>query len=689
MFKTILIANRGEIACRVIRTARAMGCQTVAVYSEADRDALHVRMADQAVLIGAAPSAQSYLRADVILQAMAQTDAEAVHPGYGFLSENAAFAEQVEKEGRVFIGPRPKAIAAMGDKVRSKEIASKSGVNVIEGKIAVLESSDQAVTMSRDIGYPVMLKAAAGGGGKGMRVARDDDDVRRAFRSAASEAKSSFGDERLFIEKFIENPRHIEIQIIADSHGNIVYLGERECSIQRRHQKVIEEAPSPFIDAKTRARMGEQAVLLAKAVDYVGVGTVEFIVDEKKNFYFLEMNTRLQVEHPVTEMVTRCDLVEEMIKVAAGQKLPWKQKDITVRGWAMEARIYAEDPQRNFLPSIGRLVSYRAPIKGNQPSTPLRIDTGVEEGSEISMHYDPMIAKLCAFGTSRIQAVDRMAEALDRFHVRGISHNIPFLSDVMQHPRFRKGVFSTAFLDEEYAEGYVPSSFRESNRLWFFAAAAFVHRVVVTAQVSIEGQLAGHEARVPSQWVLCAASQRIPVTITPDEKYSQKIDAKGDKKKSERIDAKGGWQVECAGEKFSMSARWKPGQYEMSCTIGDATRYFQVERKGSGYRLIHQGSIFDVLLLRPREVELYALMPERKAVDMSRYLLSPMPGLLISVAVKEGQKICAGEELAVVEAMKMENVLRAERDGVIEAIETQAGDSLVVDQKILRFEKEE
>ncbi len=735
MFSKILIANRGEIACRIIRTAKAMGCKTVAVFSDADRDAMHVRMADEAIEIGPSPSAQSYLRTDKILAAMEETSAKAVHPGYGFLSENAAFAKAVAEKGWTFIGPGPDAIASMGDKVQSKEIARRAGVHVIPGKIAVLKSDDEAVALSRDIGYPVMLKAAAGGGGKGMRIARNDDDVRRAFRSAASEAKSSFGDDRLFIEKFIENPRHIEIQIMADTHGNVIYLGERECSIQRRHQKVIEEAPSPFATADLRSRMGAQSVLLAKAVDYVGAGTVEFVVDRDRNFYFLEMNTRLQVEHPVTEMVTGCDLVEEMIRVAAGEKLRMRQKDVAIKGWAIEARIYAEDPSRGFLPSTGRLVSCRLPVKGNQSSTPLRVDTGVEEGSEISMYYDPMVAKLCAYGDGRDQALDRMAAALDRFYLRGISHNIPFLADLVRNKNFRKGDFTTAFLDNHYTDGYRPPTSRAGDRFWFLAAICLVHRTVVGNETSISGQLPGHEARVPPEWVVCQGDKRDTVTIVPASSSSSpsavssssssssspsavsssspsassfadphSVDARNDHGASIGADMKHSvdarsmganmkhsskapfeWRITCGEKSFTLLARWQPGQRLLACTIDEKTRYFQVERRGVYYRLTSGGCVFDAMLLRPNVAGLLSLMPVRKAVDLSRYLLSPMPGLLVSVAVREGQRVVAGEELAVVEAMKMENVLCAAKDGVVEKIECKPGDSLVVDQKILQF----
>ena len=662
MFSKILIANRGEIACRVIRTARRMGIKTVAVYSEADAAALHVEMADEAVCVGAAPSAQSYLVIDNILKAIRDTGAEAVHPGYGFLSENAVFATALEKAGIAFIGPGLKAIAAMGDKIESKKLAHAAGVSTVPGYLGVIKDDKEAVKIAREIGYPVMVKASAGGGGKGMRIARDDAETREGFRSATSEAKSSFADDRVFIEKYIEEPRHIEIQILADGHGNTLYLGERECSIQRRHQKVIEEAPSPFLDAKTRKAMGEQAVALAKVVDYRSAGTVEFIVDRDRNFYFLEMNTRLQVEHPVTEYVTGLDLVEQMIRVAAGEKLSFGQKDVKLKGWAIEARVYAEDPFRNFMPSTGRLVRYRPPEEGPD----VRVDTGVYEGGEISMYYDPMVAKLIAGGRTRDEAISRMREALDAFHIRGIAHNIPFLAALMAHPRFHEGRLTTNFIAEEYPEGFRSEDTVHDDPRLLVAVAATVHRIVEDRAASISGQLQGHERRVPDDYVALMGGEEFTLTALPTAH---------------------GAEVTLGEAVYAVHGDWRPGDALFRGEVNGRAVCIQIDRAGIAWRLNHAGSQADIKVMTPRAAMLHRLMPEKMPPDLSAFLLSPMPGLLVSVAVTEGEEVKAGQELAVVEAMKMENVLRATRDGRIGTIHAAAGASLAVDQKILEFEQ--
>jgi len=660
MFKKILIANRGEIACRVIRTCRRLGIGTVAVYSEADRDALHVGMADEAVLIGPPPTAQSYLAVDAILKAIRETGADAVHPGYGFLSENATFARVLADHGVTFIGPGVAAIEAMGDKIESKKLAIKAGVSTVPGHTAPVKNAEDAVAIARKVGYPVMLKASAGGGGKGMRIARNDAECREGLERAQSEARSSFGDDRVFVEKFIENPRHIEIQVLGDSHGNVVYLGERECSIQRRHQKVVEEAPSPFLDAKTRKAMGEQAVALAKAVGYVSAGTVEFIVDSERSFYFLEMNTRLQVEHPVTEMITGLDLVELMIRVAAGERLPFTQKDVKLTGWAIEARIYAEDPFRNFLPSVGRLVRYRAPVENSH----VRVDTGVYEGGEISIYYDPMIAKLVAYGQDRTEAISRMRRALDEFYIRGVNHNIAFLAAVVAHPRFREGRLTTNFIAEEFPGGFHPADAVHDDPDMLIAAAAAVHRAFQERASEISGQVPGHRRRVSDEWIVVLGGHYHPVTVRP---FAE------------------GFEGDVQGRRFRLLTRWRLGEPLLDAEFNGAPSCLQVERDGIGYRLIHSGVQANVVVLNPTAAELYRLMPKKAAQDTSKFLLSPMPGLLVSVAVAVGQEVKAGEELAVVEAMKMENVLRAERDGVVKAIHAKPGDSLAVDQTILEF----
>ncbi|HEY2872111.1 MAG TPA: acetyl/propionyl/methylcrotonyl-CoA carboxylase subunit alpha [Reyranella sp.] len=649
MFDKILIANRGEIACRVIRTCKRLGIKTVAVYSEADADALHVREADEAVFIGPPPATQSYLLIDKIVDACKKTGAQAVHPGYGFLSEKQEFQKALAAADITFIGPDAHAIYAMGDKIESKKLAQAAGVSTVPGHLAAIPNADEAVKIAQKVGYPVMIKASAGGGGKGMRIAYDDAEAKEGFVSATNEAKASFADDRVFIEKYVEEPRHIEIQLIGDGHGNCVYLWERECSIQRRHQKVIEEAPSPFLDAKTRQAMGEQAVALAKAVQYKSAGTVEFIVDKNRNFYFLEMNTRLQVEHPVTELITGLDLVELMIRVAAGEKLPFAQKDVKLEGWAVEARVYAEDPFRNFLPSTGRLVKYREP----KPGPDVRVDTGVYEGGEISMFYDPMIAKLCTYGKTRLDAIDRMRRALDEFYVRGVSHNVPFLAALMAHPRFREGRLTTNFIAEEFKGGFTAKHLPPRDPAVLAAVAAVIDRI----QAHRNGM--AHDTRV-------VLLNRAPVEV-------------------EATGASGGFTVVTGGRKLEIITDWAPGQPLLHGRVDGTAVAVQVDAVGSGWRLIHEGGQADVLVLTPRQAELYALMPVKAAPDTSKFLLSPMPGLLASVAVSEGQEVKAGETLAVVEAMKMENALKAVQDGTVKTLHAKAGDSLKVDQKIIEF----
>ncbi len=660
MFKKILIANRGEIACRVIRTARLMGIRTVAVYSDADRNALHVRLADEAVRIGPAPSAQSYLVIDNIVAACKATGADAVHPGYGFLSEKTAFAAALEKAGVAFIGPKAHAITAMGDKIESKKLAMKAGVSTIPGYTDVIDGPEHAVKVARDIGYPVMLKASAGGGGKGMRVVRNDDECRDGFQRATNEAVSSFGDGRVFAEKYIEEPRHIEIQILADAHGNTLYLNERECSIQRRHQKVIEEAPSAFLDAKTRKAMGEQAVALSRAVDYQSAGTVEFIVDKNRNFYFLEMNTRLQVEHPVTELITGLDLVELMIRVAAGEKLPLKQSDVKINGWALEARVYAEDPFRNFLPSIGRLVRCQPPAESDS----VRVDTGIEEGSEVSMYYDPMIAKLITSGSTRDEAINRMADALDAYHIRGVSHNISFLNALVCHPRFREGRISTNFIAEEYPDGFRSADVAQAEPHLPIVIAATVHRRFMDRAARLSGQLPSHERKVGSAFVVVIAEQHHAVSVVP---------------------VAGGHEVRLGGRTHRVSTAWQFGDALIRADVDGRSVCFQLDRVGVRYRLSYRGAQLDALVCEPRAAELSRLMLAKVPPDLSKFLLSPMPGLLVRLAVTVGQELKAGEEIAVVEAMKMENSLRATDDVTVKKILAEQGQSLVVDQPIIEF----
>ena len=661
MFDKILIANRGEIACRVIKSAQKMGIKTVAVFSDADRSSLHVQMADEAVNIGPPPSAQSYLLKDRILQACLDSGAQAVHPGYGFLSENSEFCESLAAAGIKFIGPETHAIESMGDKITSKQIAAEAGVNTIPGFSDVLKDADHAVEIANKLGYPVMLKATAGGGGKGMRVAYDDAECREGFERASNEARSGFGDDRMFAEKFIEEPRHIEIQIIADGHGNVVYLNERECSLQRRHQKVIEEAPSPFLDENTRKNMGEQAVALAKAVEYQSAGTVEFIVDAQRNFYFLEMNTRLQVEHPVTEFITGFDLVELMIRVADGEKLPMTQADVGINGWAIESRVYAEDPFRNFLPSIGRLVNYRPPENNEH----VRVDTGVYEGGEVSMYYDPMIAKLITYGADREEAIAHMRSALDRFIIRGVTSNLSFLSSLMVHPRFVSGNMSTNMIGEEYPDGFHPADVPHEDPSIFISVVASMLRGYRDRAARIDGQLVGHERSVPSKWVVVINNEHHPVEV---------------------VAVQGGHDVIYNGRTYAVRSRWEFGQHLFSGTINGDEIFVQVERKDQIYRLFHNGSQVDAQVITPKGAEFLQYMPIKTPPDMSKYLLSPMPGLLVSLAVAEGQSINAGEELAVLEAMKMENTLLAERDCVVAKIHYEPGESLAVDDKIMEFE---
>ncbi|MER9404490.1 acetyl/propionyl/methylcrotonyl-CoA carboxylase subunit alpha [Mesorhizobium caraganae] len=669
MFTKILIANRGEIACRVIKTARKMGIATVAVYSDADRDAVHVEMADEAVHIGPSPAAQSYLLPEKIIAACKETGAQAVHPGYGFLSERAAFCEALEAEGIVFIGPKPKAIKAMGDKIESKKFANAAKVSTVPGWLGVIENADHAEKIAGEIGYPVMIKASAGGGGKGMRIAWSQSEVRDGFDRARSEAKSSFGDDRVFIEKFVVDPRHIEIQVLADAHGNALYLGERECSIQRRNQKVAEEAPSPFLDAKTRKAMGEQAVALAKAVDYQSAGTVEFIVDAEKNFYFLEMNTRLQVEHPVTELVTGIDLVEQMIRVAAGERLALKQSDVKLNGWAVESRLYAEDPYRNFLPSIGRLTRYRPPEEGTFGDIVIRNDTGVTEGSEISMFYDPMVAKLCTWAPTRIEAIDAMSEALDSFVVDGIEHNIPFLAALMQHPRWREGRISTGFIAEEYPDGFAPIVPNEDEKAVLAAIATAVELLRRDRLDRLGGRLAPHSGALKRDWVVKIGEDYLSASILEGMvSIPMEID----------LSVNG-------GKALTVTSGWRPGDLIWRGHVGARKVTAQIRPLPNGLRIAWKGMSVNARAMLPRIAELERLMPEKVAPDTSKMLLCPMPGLVVSIAVVEGQEVKAGETLAVVEAMKMENVLRADRDLTVAKLNAKPGDSLAVDAVIMEF----
>ena len=666
MFKKILIANRGEIACRVIKTARKMGIQTVAIYSDADRNALHVQMADEAVHIGPPPANQSYIVIDKVMDAIRQTGAEAVHPGYGFLSENAKFAEALQAEGVAFIGPPVGAIEAMGDKITSKKIAQDAKVSTVPGYMGLIEDADEAVRISNEIGYPVMIKASAGGGGKGMRIAWNDQEAREGFQSSKNEAANSFGDDRIFIEKFVTQPRHIEIQVLCDSHGNGVYLHERECSIQRRNQKVVEEAPSPFLDEATRKAMGEQAVSLAKAVGYTSAGTVEFIVDGERNFYFLEMNTRLQVEHPVTELITGVDLVEQMIRVAAGEALPMKQSDLKINGWAIENRLYAEDPYRGFLPSIGRLTRYRPPAESVSDDAVVRNDTGVYEGGEISMYYDPMIAKLCTWGPSREQAIETMRVALDSFEVEGIGHNLPFLSAVMDHPKFISGDMTTAFIAEEYPDGFEGVVLDGYTLRRVAAASAAMHRVAEIRRTRVSGRMDNHERRVGSEWSVLVQGEQFDVTIAADHQGSTIRFADG--------------------EEMRVASDWTPGDKLATLEVDGAPLVLKVGKQTGGYRVRTRGADLRVHVLTPRQAQLFALMPEKIAPDTSKLLLCPMPGLIVKVNVEVGDEVQEGQALCTVEAMKMENILRAEKKGKVSKINAAAGESLAVDEVIMEFE---
>ena len=661
MFTKILIANRGEIACRVIKTTRRMGIKTVSVYSDADKDSRHVEMADESVRIGPPPSAQSYLVIEQIVKACKKTGAEAVHPGYGFLSENPAFCAALEKEGIVFIGPKAHAMEAMGDKIASKRLALAAGVNTIPGHNSAIASPEEAVEIAKILGYPVMIKASAGGGGKGLRVADDDVQCREGFASCRNESKSAFGDDRVFIEKFVKDPRHIEIQVLGDAHGNIVYLNERECSIQRRHQKVIEEAPSPFLDDATRTAMGEQAVQLARAVQYQSAGTVEFVVDKHKAFYFLEMNTRLQVEHPVTEAITGLDLVELMIRVAAGERLPLAQKDVHRDGWAIECRINAEDPFRNFLPSSGRVVKFIPP-----PESPgqVRVDTGMYEGGEVSMYYDSMIAKLICHGATRDVAIARMRDALNAFVIRGVTSNIAFQAALMQHPRFVSGDFNTGLIGEEYPNGFHASSLVHDDPLLLAAVAALVRRRYIARAVQTSGQLRGHRRNVGHDWVVMMDAQQFALRLTP---------------------IAGGCTIAYKGETYELLSDWKLGDLIFRGTWNRQHVCLQVQRVGWRYRINHWGTQAEITVLTARAAHLLSLMPVKPKPDLSRFLLSPMPGLLAELSVSAGQEVKAGEKLAVIEAMKMENVLRAEADGVVKELRAAQGDTLAVDQPILEF----
>jgi len=690
MFTKILIANRGEIACRVIATARKMGIKTVAVYSDADKEARHVKLADEAVNIGPAPSRESYLLADKIIAACKATGAQAVHPGYGFLSENAEFSKRVEEEGITFIGPKHYSIGKMGDKIESKKLAGAAGVNCIPGVNDAIETPEKAVEIAQGIGYPVMIKASAGGGGKGLRVAFNDKEAFEGFTSCRNEARNSFGDDRVFIEKFVEEPRHIEIQLIGDSHGNVLYLNERECSIQRRHQKVIEEAPSPFISEATRKAMGEQAVALAKAVKYESAGTVEFVVGKNQDFYFLEMNTRLQVEHPVTECITGLDLVELMIRVAAGEKLPLTQADVKREGWAIECRINAEDPFRNFLPSTGRLVRFQPPATDLEQSVEtlqgaayangtfggVRVDTGVVDGGEIPMYYDSMIAKLIVHGKDRTEAIAKMREALNGFVIRGISSNIPFQAALLAHPRFVSGQFNTGFIAEQYAHGFKAEDVPHSDPNFLVALAAFVRRKSRERAAGISGQLRGYDVKVGANYT---------VVVLGGASGNQYVDVSVE----ESLQKEGSAAITAGGVRYEISSHSRLNDVRIEGTVNGQPFTAQVERGTAKNPLVlvvqHNGTKIESLVMSPRMAELHKLMPFKAPPDMSKYVLSPMPGLLVDVAVQPGQKVQAGERVAVIEAMKMENVLFAAADGVVGKVLATKGESLSVDQPILEF----
>ena len=665
MFKKILIANRGEIACRVIKTAKKMGIKTVAIYSDADRNAMHVKMADEAVHIGPSPANQSYIVIDKVMAAIKQTGAEAVHPGYGFLSENAKFAEALEAAGVAFIGPPKGAILAMGDKITSKKLAQEAKVSTVPGYMGLIDDAEHAVKISNEVGYPVMIKASAGGGGKGMRIAWNDAEAREGFQSSKNEAANSFGDDRIFIEKFVTQPRHIEMQVLCDKHGNGVYLHERECSIQRRQQKVVEEAPSPFLDEETRAAMGAQSVALAKAVDYSSAGTVEFIVDGDRNFYFLEMNTRLQVEHPVTELITGIDLVEQMIRVAYGEKLPMKQEDLKINGWAMESRLYAEDPYRGFLPSIGRLTRYRPPAEEAHADRAVRNDTGVYEGGEISMYYDPMIAKLCTWAPTRATAIEEMRLALDSFEVEGIGHNLPFLAAVYDHEKFTSGNMTTAFIEEEFPDGFDGTTLSDDMLMRIGAAASAMHRVAEIRRTRISGRMDNHERVVGADWTVNLQGQSFDTVIAAD---------------------KSGSTVTIGGKTLRVEGDWTPGDPLAKMMVDGTPLVMKIGKISGGFRVRYRGADLKVHVLSPRQAELAALMPEKVAPDTSKLLLCPMPGLIVKVDVAVGDEVQEGQALCTVEAMKMENILRAEKKGTVSKINASAGDSLAVDEIIMEFE---
>ena len=681
MFKKILIANRGEIACRVIKTARKMGLTSVAIYSDADAQALHVQMADEAIHIGPPPANQSYIVIDKVMAAIKESGAECVHPGYGFLSENSKFAEALEEAGVAFVGPPKGAIEKMGDKITSKKIAQDAGVSTVPGYMGLIEDADEAVKISSEIGYPVMLKASAGGGGKGMRIAWNDEEAREGFQSSKNEAANSFGDDRIFIEKFVTQPRHIEIQVLCDAHGNGIYLGERECSIQRRNQKVVEEAPSPFLDEATRKAMGEQAVALAQAVGYTSAGTVEFIVDGDKNFYFLEMNTRLQVEHPVTELITGVDLVEQMIRVANGEKLSITQDDVTLTGWAIENRLYAEDPYRGFLPSIGRLTRYRppqevaaGPMSDNGKwadeapvaDMAVRNDTGVYEGGEISMYYDPMIAKLCTWAPTRAEAIERMRVALDSFEVEGIGHNLPFLSAVMDHPKFVSGDMTTAFIAEEYPEGFEGVELPESELRRIAAATAAMHRVSEIRRTRVSGRMDNHERKVGTDWNVALQGTSFDVVIDADPE--------------------GATVAFSDGSSHRVAGDWTPGDQLATMTVDGTPLVMKVGKISGGFRIRTRGAELKVHTRSPLQAEMARKMPEKVPPDTSKMLLCPMPGLVVKMDVAVGDEVQEGQALCTIEAMKMENILRAEKKGVVSKINAGAGDSLAVDDVIMEFE---
>jgi propionyl-CoA carboxylase alpha chain len=666
MFNKILIANRGEIACRVIKTARKMGIKTVAVFSDADRHALHVQMADEAIHIGASPASQSYIDIEKVINAAKSSGAEAIHPGYGFLSENSKFADALLKSKIAFIGPPKSAIESMGDKITSKKIAQESGVSTVPGYMGLISSAKEAVKISKEIGYPVMIKASAGGGGKGMRVAWNDQDAKEGFQSSKNEAASSFGDDRIFIEKFVTQPRHIEIQVLADAHGNCIYLNERECSIQRRNQKVVEEAPSPFLDEATRQKMGEQACALAKAVGYESAGTVEFIVDSEKNFFFLEMNTRLQVEHPVTELITGIDLVEQMIRIANKEKLKLRQSDISIGGWAIENRLYAEDPYRNFLPSIGRLTRYRPPSEFQSSEYIVRNDTGVFEGGEISMYYDPMIAKLCTWAPTRSEAIAHMRKALDGFEVEGIGHNLPFLSAVMDHPRFIKGDITTAFIEEEYPEGFIGVELPESELLRIAASCAAMNRVAEIRRTKISGRMDNHERRVGDNWVVTLQNNKYELNIVADQLGST-------------VRFEDGLRIRVEGS-------WTPGDQLANMLVDDTRLTMKVGKITGGFRIRNCGADLKVLVRSKLQSELAQYMIKKDPPDTSKILMCPMPGLIVKIDVEVGDLVQEGQALCTVEAMKMENILRAERATRVKKINANAGDSLAVDETIMEFE---